>query len=422
MKVLWFSNTPAGGDEILNAAGCRSGWLSSLDIAIREKVELSVAFYYARFSEPFKYKGVSYFPICYKNWKFNNIKKSLFGSFINEEDLPKYIDIIKKVQPDVIHIHGAENPFGCILKATNIPVILSYQGSCTIINHKYYSGIEKRYGSHKVFRLFSPYTWIFSRSFNQSFKNSTRERMREIGNIKSCKNIIGRTDWDRRITRIIAPQSVYYHCDEILRDSFHQNIWKKPDNKKIIVHTTSGESIFKGFETVCQALNELNKIGINIEWRVAGVSKGSLLDKASKMKLKGSYPNHGLILLGNLHEQELARSMCEADIYVMPSHIENSPNSLCEAMMLGMPCITTLAGGSSSLLKDKEEGLVIQDGDPWSMAGAILELIRDSSKAVKYGNAARKRAEQRHDKDKIIKKLFIIYDDVVNKNKYNYRP
>lgn len=42
----------------------------------------------------------------------------------------------------------------------------------------------------------------------------------------------------------------------------------------------------------------------------------------------------------------------------MPSHIENSPNNLCEAMILGMPCIATDAGGTSTLLSNMKDGLL----------------------------------------------------------------
>jgi glycosyltransferase involved in cell wall biosynthesis len=414
MKVLWFTNTPVGGDEILKLGATRGGWLSSLEKVLKDKVELSIAFYYARFSENFNHKGVSYFPICKKNWRVHIIRKNIFGDFIDKEDLPKYLSIIRKIKPDVIHIHGTEDPFGCILGETDIPVVVSIQGNYTVYNHKYFSGIERDYAHIRNISILSPYSWIFNKSWNQRYRTSSVPKTkREKKNLRNCHYIIGRTDWDRRITRILAPQSVYFHCDEVLRDSFYQNKWEKPDNKKVIVHTTAGEAIFKGFETVCQALNELNKIGINIEWRIAGMSKGNLLDKMVKKKLKGSYPHRGLIFLGNLHEKALVDRMLEADIYVLPSHIENSPNSLCEAMILGMPCITTLAGGSSSLLKDKEEGLVIQDGDPWSMAGAILELAADKELAIRYGQKAGETALIRHNKDKIVSELLEIYKALI---------
>jgi glycosyltransferase involved in cell wall biosynthesis len=418
MKVLWFSNTPAGGEESLKADGTRAGWLSSLDKALRDKLELSVAFYFPRYAESFEYQGVHYFPICNKNWKFSIIKKILFGDFTDREDLPIYLDIIRKVQPDVIHIHGTENPFGSLMGEIEIPIVLSIQGNCTVYTHKYYSGIERNYASHKRANVWSPYSWIFNKSFNSSYnsiKNSyIRITKREQDNLKNCENIIGRTDWDRRVTRILAPKSVYYHNDEVLRDLFYHKKWGKHNNKKNIIHSTIGEVIFKGFETICQSLNELNKIGIDIEWHVAGVSKNCLLDKVVKKKLNNSYPAEGLVLLGSLDEQALLEKMLEADIFVMPSHIENSPNSLCEAMMIGMPCITTLAGGSSSLLKDKEEGLVIQDGDPWSMAGAILELLQNPEIASLYGQNGRKIALARHNPNKIVADLLSIYQQITD--------
>ena len=97
----------------------------------------------------------------------------------------------------------------------------------------------------------------------------------------------------------------------------------------------------------------------------------------------------------------------------MPSHIENSPNNLCEAMLLGMPCITTLAGGSDSILINKKEGLVIQDGDPWSMAGAVLELRNNWSEALIYGQKAREHALKRHDINSIIKSLLQTYQTII---------
>jgi len=78
-------------------------------------------------------------------------------------------------------------------------------------------------------------------------------------------------------------------------------------------------------------------------------------------------------------------------------------------MILGMPCIATYAGGTSSLIKDKEEGLLIQDGDPWSMAGAIHELLSNEIEAIEFGKRARERALIRHDKERIVSELLAIY-------------
>jgi len=394
----------------------RGGWMIALEKAVKEKVQLAVAFYYPKYVDSFEDKGVKYYPICRKNWMYTFVRNKLFGDYIDKEDLSYYMDIIRDVQPDVIHIFGTENPFGCIIGETDIPVVVSIQGNYTVYNHKYFTGIKWKYASFRNISLTSPYTWIFNRSIRQRYRTSSVPKtVREKRNLMNCVNIIGRTDWDRRITSILAPKRKYFHNDEALRDSFYQNKWERHDSKKLIVHTTQGASVLKGIETLCHALNELLKIGIDVEWRVAGVSADAMINKIAKKQLKNSYPTRGLVLLGNLRENELVKKMLEADIYVLTSHIENSPNSLCEAMILGMPCISTLAGGSSSMLKDKEEGLIIQDGDPWAMAGAILELYNDPETAVRYGEKARERALKRHNRETIISDLLEIYQTIINK-------
>ncbi len=118
--------------------------------------------------------------------------------------------------------------------------------------------------------------------------------------------------------------------------------------------------------------------------------------------------------MGKLSEQDMIDNLLKSNLFVMTSHIENSPNNLCEAMILGMPCIATYAGGTGSLLDDGIEGVLIQDGDPWAMAGAILELNEDIQKALAMGDNARKRALQRHDKDRISNELVGIYSNILS--------
>lgn len=416
MKVLWFSNTPASGVDVLNISALGGGWLSALDKLLGSKVELHIAFYYPKYKESFKHNNVFYHPICNKNWKLAFLKQKLFGNFIDKEDLQIYINLINKINPNLIHIHGTENAFGAIIDSTEIPVVISVQGNITVIYHKFLSGINKHLLKVKKIKYESILDYPFFISFLGTFRSFKKMKQREINNLKHCKHIIGRTDWDRRITRILAPQSNYFHGNEILKNGFYNTIWKPKSRDKIIIHTTNGNSPFKGFETLCYALHLLNELGVGIEWRVAGISESDLIVKVIKKQLGKYYPKKGLLLMGGVHESQLIEKLLEADIYVMPSHIENSPNNLCEAMILGMPCIATFAGGTGSMLKDGEEGILIQDGDPWAMAGAILEMKNNPEKAKMYGQAARVRALKRHDKKRIVKKLLKVYESIIQEN------
>lgn len=414
MKVLWFSNTPANSDEYFNKelAGT-GGWMKSLDKAIQEKLELHVAFYHKPKCENFSYGNTCYYPIPkYTNY-FGILRERIFNTVEDTEHLPVYLNIIQQVQPDIIHIHGTENSFGCIIGETEIPVVVSIQGNITVCFHKFCSGIEKKYLKLKNFDISNYKTVLFPSAFKNSYNKFAKMRKREQKNLKGCKNVIGRTGWDRRISRILAPESTYFHNDEILRDQFYCAEWNPSERRKIILHTTNSNNFYKGFETICSCLHELNNLRVEVEWRIAGISNNDLIVKIVKKLLKDRYPANNLKLLGRLTADKLIEKLLEADIYVMPSHIENSPNNLCEAMMLGMPCIATFAGGTGSLMEDGKEGLLVQDGDPWSMAGAVLELKDNYEKAIIMGKKARYRALKRHDKCRIVSELIQIYNGIL---------
>ncbi|HOS17097.1 MAG TPA: glycosyl transferase family 1, partial [Bacteroidales bacterium] len=64
------------------------------------------------------------------------------------------------------------------------------------------------------------------------------------------------------------------------------------------------------------------------------------------------------------------------------------------------------------ILKDKEEGILVQDGDPYAMVGAIYELINDIEKAIFYGKNARITALKRHNKKDIVNAIYTIYKSI----------
>ena len=412
MKVLWFTNSTAAAFS--NALKGTGGWIEALDCALQGLVELHVAFLYPYDLKPFVNGRTTYHPIYTGGIVMNNIRRR-FISDSKDRYTQKYIDLVKEVNPDIIHIHGTENTFHRILGKTQAPVVISVQGIPTVIAHKYNSGYYGSYINCKTTKR-TLQSFLFGRA---SYKTIMR-KLERFGNVEQdtfmlAKYIVGRTDWDRRVISVLAPGSKYLRVNEALRESFYQNKWEiEAPIERIVIHTTSGNSYFKGFETLCYALSLLNEMGIDTEWRVAGVSEGSSINRITKKCLGKNYPRKGLKLLGPLNEIELVDSLLSSHIYVMPSHIENSPNSLCEAMLLGMPCITTLAGGSDSILCHKREGLVIQDGDPWSMAGAILELKNDWGTALEYGKNAREHALERHDKKRIVDDLLSVYTEIIN--------
>jgi len=418
MKVLWFSNTAANADEYFNnQLKGTGGWLKALDQELQKHVSLHVAFYHKSDSS-FNYQNTRYYPLLIKRRPWKKVLRKLGFSFVvNDEDLQQYLDIIYKVKPDVIHIHGTENPFGCIVPHTKVPVVVSIQGNITVYFHKFLSGFEKKYLFKCKVHLMQFASVLPSTMFFTEYNTFKKMALIERINLSKVRYIIGRTDWDRRITRVLAPQCKYFHNDEILRNSFYNAEWRMPDNSEtFVIHTTNGNALYKGFETLCHSLKLLNDYGLKCEWRVAGISQSDLIYYLTKEKLNRDFPQHGLILMGNLSEYELVKSLLNSNVYVMPSHIENSPNNLCEAMILGMPCISTFVGGSGSLIQDKMNGLLVQSGDPWAIAGAIIEIAENNINANRLGENARLTALKKHNKEVIVRDLLEVYNQVLADN------
>ena len=126
------------------------------------------------------------------------------------------------------------------------------------------------------------------------------------------------------------------------------------------------------------------------------------------------FPDSNIVTLGHLNSEQLVDNLCKAHLFVMPSHIENNSNSLCEAMKIGMPCIASNVGGIGSLIINNFDGILFQNGDSISLAGAIKELLLNKEKLISISQNAIKSSDEKHDKEKIINNLLAIYNSIVN--------
>ena len=410
MKVLWFTNTPSLAESYINNKPAGGGWIKSLEKEIQRKVELYVVFYHDKDLKPFKFGETIYFPIrANTGGKLTELKNRILTKLEPREDISTFLKVIERIKPDLIHIHGTENQFGLIQQFTNVPTVVSIQGVISVCSYRYFIGL-----SYLDILKHSKLTdLLLFKSFIQSYKSYSKSALREKEVFKLTKHVIGRTTWDRRIAKVLAPNATYSHNDEILRDIFYKVSWSyKPDNT-LRLFTTTGHYIYKGLETILYAAHLLDEQNIKFKWQIAGLSRESKIVRLTCKKMNKPLSKN-VELLGQLGEDELIQHLLQTHIYIMASHIENSPNNLCEAQILGVPCIATSAGGTSSLVNDNDDGILIQDGDPYVMTGAIIELMNNYEKAIFYGQNARKKALTRHDPKKIVEELLIIYNQLVN--------
>lgn len=414
MKILWYANTPCGSIRRSKSNLFRCGWLISLEDEVKKssEIELHVVFFSETENESFEFDGVTYHPIFFPKIKnpvarILNRRKPI--SYIDDKMLPVMLKVVDEVKPDLIHIHGTEERFGLIQDyVKNIPVVFSIQGLLAPISEKFYSGFPNK----DVYRFESLKDKLRFVSYRNDFKYFVDRGKRECGYLKKAQYVFGRTTWDEYITGLLNHQRKYYVVDEIMRAPFYNKQWRKENFSKApfkIVSTISG-GIYKGYETVLRSAALLKQYSdIDFEWIVAGYDNESKWVKIAEQYTKIKTDDVNVKLLGRIDAEQLSCLLADSDIYVHVSHIENSPNSVCEAMLIGMPIIASFAGGTASLLTTKKEGILVQDGDPYVYAGAISYLYHHFDIAKSYGENARCRAQERHNPERIGKLLLDAY-------------
>lgn len=228
---------------------------------------------------------------------------------------------------------------------------------------------------------------------------------------------MGRTSFDKRIASLLSPGSKYFHCDEFIRREFFETHWNYSFRKEITCVSILKGTSYKGIDLLIEALVILKQYSDHIiKVKICGVSENEEIVHVIKRKYKKVIGLIQIEFLGKLETNELVQQLCSANLYIHPSFIENSPNSVCEAMALGMPIISTNVGGINSLINDREEGLLVQEGEPYSLAAAILELINNYEYAVTLGKNARLKSIARHEPQKIAKQLLDIYNSILLEN------
>lgn len=420
MKVLWFALTPCSAIELLAPKHNRGGWLKSLSDKLIENdtIELSICFYWSSQIEPFNYKGVSFYPVYRKSHEkklYRYISKYFSVKNKDVEEVAMLLSVVNKVNPSIIHIHGTEENFGLIQSKTNIPCVISIQGILLPYVQKYYDGMSKSIVNKntplKIFLKYKPIEIIY----NEMRNNSVREK--KILGIS--KYIIGRTEWDKRVTQLIANKSKYYIGQEMLRNEFYKKTWQKPCfGETVEIVTTSSSSIFKGVETIVKTAMLLIEFEVaKFNWTVIGVDEKTPIVKILKNWLRVDFNKLNINFIGSKNGDEISDFLINSDIYCQCSHIENSPNSLCEAMLVGMPIVASFAGGTSSLIENNKEGILVQTGDQYAFAGAIKDLIQNQQIAIQFAENARKRALIRHNPNDIVKELISTYSEIAIENR-----
>lgn len=101
------------------------------------------------------------------------------------------------------------------------------------------------------------------------------------------------------------------------------------------------------------------------------------------------------------------------DVFALPSYAnEGVPQALAQAMLVGLPCVTTNVGGMGELARDGETALVVPPQDPKALRRALDRLLADGSLRDKLGAAARRHAAANFSYEGMLARMETIYRQV----------
>lgn len=417
MKVLWFSLSPCGSLRRSNTERVIQGWMISLEDALKQNtdIELEIAYFSDKEEDAFTYDGVKYYPMYIK--RGSGILAKIIDTYRTTEAIDKQakvamLNVVRQSAPDLIHIHGTEQSFGLIAEdVKHIPICYSLQGLLAPISERFFAG----YTETQINQYRGLYAKLRGTTATHDYKRISKKGKREINFIKGAKYILGRTEWDRSICEMINPNAKYFVVNEILREPFYTNSWKKEKFGRPLQLLTvlSPEQIYKGYETLLKVASLLKEhYGNNFVWNVAGYSENNWLADIGHKIYKTTNKDCNINLCGLVTAEELVTMLTEADIYIQTSHIENSPNSICEAMLVGTPIIATNVGGTKTMLQSC--GTLIPDGDPYIMSATIIKVADNFDIAKQMSLKGVDIAMTRHNKDAIVKQLTETYNYIIN--------
>jgi glycosyltransferase involved in cell wall biosynthesis len=397
--------------------GC--GWQESLRTALaaEDSVTLGMAAVGPVAFEPFEEDGVSYFHV-----DAGSMPRGLAGvaaAWRRPGDdaalLARASSLVDEFRPDVVHVHGCEGPFGLLAESASVPVLISLQGSPFACSRAYFSGIP----ATDVAREVATVGFLKGEGFLHTYRSMRYAAEREIRILRACEDFAGRTEWDKGIVRVAHPGARYHHADEVLRSEFYvAGRTATEEHTPAVIYSTLGAAPYKGLVDLLEAFALLRASTPRpLELRVGGQLEGTSMWRVARRAIVRLRLQESVRLLGGLDPDGVISELQAASMYVHPSVVENSPNSLAEAMMLGVPCVAAAAGGVPSMLRHGREGLLCAPNDVLGLAAAMATLADDADLAASLGENARVRARERHDRARVARTMAGIYADVASRER-----
>ncbi|MDD3661355.1 MAG: glycosyltransferase family 4 protein [Lachnospiraceae bacterium] len=423
MRVLWLCNIclPVIAEKLGIPSSSKEGWLTGLSSALvtygeNNKLELAVCFPLKTVTPGTFQKGMVSGMTYYAFYE--DVTKETLYEKTMDTALPA---IIRDYQPDLVHAFGTEFPHTLAMaKAYGRPerMLIGMQGICQACAEHFCDGIPDSVKNRFTLRDF-----LKQDNIRQQQEKFLMRAEHEKQAIALTGNITGRTAFDKNYVESIHAGIRYHFMNETLRSNFYYKKWKLSECDRHTIFFSQGDYPLKGFHLFLEALPFIRKIVPNVKVYVGGnnIIKQDTLKNRLKLSSYGKYLlelihrnqlEDTVILTGMLNADGMCDRMLKTHVFVSSSMIENSPNSVGEAMLLGVPVVSSEVGGVPDMMEAEKEGLFYPALESNQLAHQIVRIFSDDRLAEKLSTEARNRAAVTHDPQINTTRLLEIYDTI----------
>lgn len=297
---------------------------------------------------------------------------------------PRLAEIVARRRPDIIQTHAPKSHFlvrGMGLHHGRSWIAFHHGDTAEDLKVRMYTQLDRwsLRAAHRSVTVCEPFADLLVA------RGVRRERIHIVPNAMAAPPLV-------------APEDV-----SALRD----RLALPPDARVILsVGRLSHE---KGHADLLAALRLLRRDDPELELRLIlvgdGIERGSLERAAAAPDLASS-----VIFAGHCANVWLYYSL--ADVFVLPSRSEGSPNALLEAMAAGVPIVACKVGGVPETVEDNNSAVLVPPAQPAAMASALARVLKDPALAARLASNAAERLVNRFSPESRYQALLRVYQTV----------
>ena len=171
-------------------------------------------------------------------------------------------------------------------------------------------------------------------------------------------------------------------------------------------------SIYKGVDVIIESMTHLKDLPCVL--LIAGTGP-------DRPRLEAAIHESGLQdkvrLLGFVPEDDMARYWALADLFVFHSYYETFGMVLAEAMLAGKAVVSVRSTAIPEVVRDEQDGVLVEPGDAKALAGAIRRLVLDSATRRAMGESGHTRAQQQFAWEPVARAYEAVFEDAIRSHR-----